>query len=306
MPGEIISGAAPTRMQLIALRKRHRIAERGGDLLREKLDALMIEFFQFAREISALRQRTQDILAQTYRRFAEAEMLMGFERLAEASLTVQDRFDVEASTRNVIGVSIPHASVKVRPLEGYPYSMLGTSSKLDEAVGLMSEAVKNMVELSAAEAAIRRLAEAIAATKRRVNSLEYIVIPRIENTIRYIEMSLQEREREDFFRLKRIKKRLEQEEAMQPVAPCFRRSSCLFMLAWVAGKNNGGWGQINSQALLENACKSFLLQIFSVFRLPFDGYLEQFMRRIDGQSESIRKVSHVLSFEVLPTPIFTT
>src|SRR3989442_758034 len=143
MPGEIISGAAPTRMQLIALRKRHRIAERGGDLLREKLDALMIEFFQFAREISALRQRTQDILAQTYRRFAEAEMLMGFERLAEA----------------------------------------------------------------------------IAGTKRRVNSLEYIVIPRIENTIRYIEMSLQEREREDFFRLKRIKKRLEQEEAMQPVAP---------------------------------------------------------------------------------------
>jgi len=109
--------------------------------------------------------------------------------------------------------------VKVRPLEGYPYSMLGTSSKLDEAVGLMSEAVKNMVELSAAEAAIRRLAEAIAATKRRVNSLEYIVIPRIENTIRYIEMSLQEREREDFFRLKRIKKRLEQEEAMQLVAP---------------------------------------------------------------------------------------
>ena len=219
MPGEIISGAAPTRMQLIALRKRHRIAERGGDLLREKLDALMIEFFQFAREISALRQRTQDILGQTYRRFAEAEMLMGFERLSEASLTVQDRFDVEASTRNVIGVSIPHASVKVRPLEGYPYSMLGTSAKLDEAVGLMSEAVKNMVELSAAEAAIRRLAEAIAATKRRVNSLEYIVIPRIENTIRYIEMSLQEREREDFFRLKRIKKRLEEEAATETVAP---------------------------------------------------------------------------------------
>src|SRR5437667_313731 len=96
-------------MELIALRRRRRIAQRGGDLLREKLDALMIEF-------------------------------------------------------------------------------------------------------SAAEAAIRRLAEAISATKRRVNSLENIVVPRIENTIRYIEMSLQERSREDFFRLKRIKTRLEEEE----------------------------------------------------------------------------------------------
>jgi len=96
--------------------------------------------------------------------------------------------------------------------------MIGTSAKLDEADALMTEAVKNVVELSAAEAAIRRLAEAIAATKRRVNSLEYIVIPRILNTVRYIEMSLQERAREDFFRLKRIKTRLEEEEERE-IAP---------------------------------------------------------------------------------------
>jgi V/A-type H+/Na+-transporting ATPase subunit D len=212
---DIIPGARPTRMELIALRKREKIAQRGQDLLREKLDALMIEFFQFAREITALRTKTQDILNQTYLRFAEAQMLMGATRLEETSLTAQDRFDVDASTRNVIGVSIPDVEVKVRPLEGYPYSMIGTSAKLDEAVALMTEAVKNVVELSAAEAAIRRLAEAIAATKRRVNSLEYIVIPRILSTIRYIEMSLQERAREDFFRLKRIKTRLEEEQEEQ-------------------------------------------------------------------------------------------
>ena len=212
---DIIPGARPTRMELIALRKREKIAQRGEDLLREKLDALMIEFFQFAREITALRTKTQDLLNQTYLRFAEAQMLMGATRLEETSLTAQDRFDVDASTRNVIGVSIPDVEVKVRPLEGYPYSMIGTSAKLDEAVALMTEAVKNVVELSAAEAAIRRLAEAIAATKRRVNSLEYIVIPRILNTIRYIEMSLQERAREDFFRLKRIKTRLEEEQEEQ-------------------------------------------------------------------------------------------
>lgn len=215
---DIIPGARPTRMELIALRKRRAIAQRGQDLLREKLDALMIEFFQFAREITALRAKTQDILTQTYKRFAEAQMLMGATRLEETSLTAQDRFDVDASTRNVIGVSIPDVEVQVKALEGYPYSMIGTSAKLDEAVALMTEAVKNVVELSAAEAAIRRLAEAIAATKRRVNSLEYIVIPRILNTIRYIELSLQERAREDFFRLKRIKTRLEEEEEEQLTA----------------------------------------------------------------------------------------
>jgi V/A-type H+-transporting ATPase subunit D len=211
---EIIQEARPTRMELIALRKRRRIAERGQDLLREKLDALMIEFFQFAREITALRTKTQDLLRRTYQKFAEAEMLMGASRLEETSFTSQDRYEVDASTRNVIGVLIPHVQVEVKPLEGYPYAVIGTSSKLDEAASLMSEAVKNVVELSAAEAAIRRLAEAIAATKRRVNSLEYIVIPRISNTIRYIEMMLQERAREDFFRLKRIKTRLESEQDM--------------------------------------------------------------------------------------------
>ena len=210
---DIIPEARPTRMELIALRKRRGIAQRGGDLLREKLDALMIEFFQFAREIAALRAKTQDLLRKTYVKFAEAQMLMGSTRMEETSLTTQDRFEVDASTRNVIGVSIPHVQVKINPLQGYPYSMIGTSAKLDEAVALMTEAVKNVVELSAAEAAIQRLAVAIAATKRRVNSLEYIVIPRIQNTIRYIEMSLQERAREDFFRLKRIKTRLEEEKA---------------------------------------------------------------------------------------------
>src|SRR2546430_2435712 len=215
---DILPGDRTNLMELIVDRTGRNIAQRGQDLLREKLDALMVEFFQVAREITALRAKTQDLLSRTYLRFAEAQMLMGATRLEETSLTAQDRFDVDATTRNVIGVSIPDVEVKVRPLEGYPYSMIGTSAKLDEAVALMTEAVKNVVELSAAEAAIRRLAEAIAATKRRVNSLEYIVIPRILNTIRYIEMSLQERAREDFFRLKRIKTRLEEEEERE-IAP---------------------------------------------------------------------------------------
>jgi V/A-type H+-transporting ATPase subunit D len=98
--------------------------------------------------------------------------------------------------------------VNVKPLTAFPYNVYDTSIKLDVATMKMAEAIKAVAELSSAEAAVMKLAEAIASTKRRVNSLEFVVIPRMLSTIRYIEMHLEEAEREDFFRLKRIKSRM--------------------------------------------------------------------------------------------------
>jgi V/A-type H+-transporting ATPase subunit D len=210
---ELIAGVHPTRMELLTLRKRRTIAERGRDLLREKLDALMIEFFQFVREINTLRARAQNLLAQAYESFVEAQMAMGSMKLEQTSVGVEDRFTIESKTRNVIGVTIPYIQVNVKPLSGFPYNVYDTSAQLDEATLKMAEAIKAIAELSSAEAAVKKLAEAIAATKRRVNSLEYIVIPRMHTTIRYIEMHLEEAEREDFFRLKRIKSRMAKAEA---------------------------------------------------------------------------------------------
>jgi len=209
---QILTGVHPTRMELLALRKRKQIAERGGDLLREKLDALMIEFFQFVREISALRTRSQQLLSEAYLQFSESQVSLGFTKLEEASLGVDDRFLLDTKSRNVIGVAIPFVQINVEAIDGVPYNMLETSAKLDEATAKMVDAVKAVAELSSSQAAIIKLAEAIASTKRRVNCLEFIIIPRMLNTIRYIEMHLQEREREDFFRLKRIKRRLEEEK----------------------------------------------------------------------------------------------
>ncbi len=206
---EIITGVHPTRMELLALRKRRKIAERGRDLLREKLDALMIEFFEFVREIATLRARSQELLAKGYEEFIWAQAVMGTLTLESASIGSEDRFVVDARPKNVIGVTLPYVQVQLKSGVFQNYNLLNTSAKLDDATIRMTEAVKAVVELSGAEAAVRKLAEAIASTKRRVNSLEYVVIPRMLNTIRYIEMHLEEREREDFFRLKRIKKRLE-------------------------------------------------------------------------------------------------
>jgi len=205
---ELIAGIHPTRMELLTLRKRRKIAERGRDLLREKLDALMIEFFQFVREIANLRAKAQEQLAKAYANFVEAQMAMGYMKLEQTSIGVDDRFSIDPKSRNVIGVIVPYLQVAVRPLDGFPYNVYDTSIKLDVATISMAEAIKLIAELSSAEAALMKLAQAIAATKRRVNSLEYIVIPRMVGTIRYIEMHLEEAEREDFFRLKRIKGRM--------------------------------------------------------------------------------------------------
>jgi V/A-type H+-transporting ATPase subunit D len=202
-------------MELLTLRKRRKIAERGCDLLREKLDALMIEFFQFVREITALRGKAQELLADAYDDFVEAQMAIGSMRLEQASVGVEDRFTIETKTRNVIGVTIPYVQVTLKPLSAFPYNPYDTSIKLDQATLKMAEAIKAIAELSSAEAAVKKLAEAIASTKRRVNSLEYVIIPRMLATIRYIEMHLEEAEREDFFRLKRIKGRMAKDNPVE-------------------------------------------------------------------------------------------
>jgi len=206
---QTLVGIHPTRMELLALKKRVKIAERGRDLLREKLDALMIKFFQLIREISNLRERTHEVLFQAYKDFSDAQMRMGFMGMLQTSLSVENRFLAEASSRNIIGVNIPVIETKSIPFKNYPYNPLNTSIKLDEGVLKMDKAIKLISELAENEVAVKRLGEAIASTKRRVNCLEYIIIPRMINTIKYIQMHLEEREREDLFRLKRIKKRLE-------------------------------------------------------------------------------------------------
>lgn len=208
---QIIAGARPTRMELLLLKKRKAIAERGAELLREKLDALMIEFFQFIREISALRNRSQELLFQAYSLFSEAQVSLGFRKIEESSYGINDQFTIDTSSRNVIGVTVPQIQVRAEAWKDCPYSLTETTAKLDDAVVRMVEAVKTVSELSGAEVAVKKLAEAIATTRRRVNSLENTIIPRIVSTIRYIEMHLEEREREDFFRLKRIKKKLQEE-----------------------------------------------------------------------------------------------
>lgn len=215
------TGIRMTRMELLTLKRRKALADRGRELLEEKLDALIMEFFEFIREIETLRSQVQKTLGEAYGIFTDAQVVIGTRKLRQVALTsTYDRFDIEAKTRNVMGIAIPvfqlTETTSVKPIQRY--SAVDTSAKLDEAVLKIGEVLRTVIVLAETEAAVRRLAEVITFTKRRVNCLKYVFIPKIDSTIRFIEMHLAEREREDFFRLKRVKAKLERaEKEVEPI-----------------------------------------------------------------------------------------
>ena len=136
---------------------------------------------------------------------------MGDLSVKKAALSVKESIDVEISSRSVMGVSVPVTNVKMekRSIVDRGYGFSDTTIQLDEAAKKYEESIKYLIELGEVEKTIFLLAEEIEATKRRVNALEHIMIPRFQNTEKYIDMRLQEMERENFVRLKMIRSTIE-------------------------------------------------------------------------------------------------
>jgi V/A-type H+-transporting ATPase subunit D len=140
-----------------------------------------------------------------------AEVLLGSRDIEQISdITLRD-IDIDVSIKNIMGVSIPvlKAYDLVRKVNERGYGFLSTTAKLDDAAKNFEESLLLLVNLAEVEESVRRIAEEIEKTKRRVNALEYIVIPRLKATIKHIEMRMEEIERESFMRLKKIKASLE-------------------------------------------------------------------------------------------------
>ncbi|MGP3668096.1 MAG: V-type ATP synthase subunit D [Candidatus Bathyarchaeota archaeon] len=216
MSREIVAGVHATRAEMLKLKRRVQIARRGHDLLVEKRDALLMHFFDAVGKFEKTRKRLEVVLIETYKKFIKARLSVGSDKIYELAYSMPERFEVDEKIRNIIGVSIPifEVYVKDKPEKGWWYDVHETSAAVDDAIRGMEEAIKLMVELAEVETAVKRLAEVIIMTKRRVNALEKVIIPRLENTVRYIQMQLEERTREDFFRLKRIKKIHEVQKAV--------------------------------------------------------------------------------------------
>jgi V/A-type H+-transporting ATPase subunit D len=216
MAVEKIEGINPTRMELLKLKTKVKLAHKGHRLLKQKRDALIIEFFNILEQAKGIRKQTEEELAAAFRELLLAEASLGTLRVAEASLAVQPSGGIERiESRNIMGIRVPTLELKEirRTLLERGYGLTTTSSRLDEASRRFEAVLKTIGELAEIEKSIRLLAEEIEKTKRRVNALENVLIPRLDATVKYIKMRLDEMERENFFKLKRIKALIEEREA---------------------------------------------------------------------------------------------
>jgi V/A-type H+-transporting ATPase subunit D len=202
-------------MELLQLKNRKRLAERGHDLLREKRDSLVMEFFNAIAEIKESRENVERTLAEAFTALTQAKMIMGPVKVLEFTSASKIYAELGISTRSMMGVIVPVLSIK-QELPNIPYSLADSSTHLDLTNEKFAEALQAIVRLAEIESTVKRLAIEIEKTKRRVSALESVVIPRLDATARFVKLALEERERSDFFRIKLVRNRqLDEKEGIQ-------------------------------------------------------------------------------------------
>ena len=199
---------SPTRMELTRLKGKLRTAQRGHKLLKDKRDELMKQFLEVVRENRALRTRVEAALMAAHSSFTVASALMSTEMLQQSLLYPKQSVELTMDFKNVMSVNVPEYHFQTRdaqPGDVYPYGFAATSGALDDAVDALSGVFQDMLRLAEMEKTAQLLAEEIEKTRRRVNALEYVKIPQMEEAIKYISMKLDENERSATIRLMKVK-----------------------------------------------------------------------------------------------------
>jgi V/A-type H+-transporting ATPase subunit D len=195
-------------MVLTGLKKRLKTAQRGHKLLKDKRDELMKRFLEIVRENKQLREEVEEKLNIVNSKFVMARALMNSELLEEALMFPKQHVELTASTRNIMSVDVPVLEFKA-DMNGegdiYPYGFANTSAELDGAIATLSELAPKLLKLAELEKSAQLMADEIEKTRRRVNALEYVLIPNLEETIRFIVMKLDENERGNLTRLMKVK-----------------------------------------------------------------------------------------------------
>lgn len=209
-----------TRMELLAIKAQISLARQGRDLLEEKRTALMKEFLRVADTIMERSDVLQQSATQARRALARAEATAGPEAIRSAALVSRADLPLEVTTTSVMGVKVPHIEQKrvSRSILERGYSIVGTSTTIDETASAFEAEVDAIISLAESELRFSRLAAEIRRTSRRLNALDHLLIPTLEADRDFIQMSLDERERADHFRLKLMKRILERKrETVEPV-----------------------------------------------------------------------------------------
>lgn len=207
----------PTRMELSKLKKRLSTATRGHKLLKDKQDELMRRFIDLIKYNNKLRGEVEEKLQGAFKDFLMASAAISPEFLEEAISYPKESISLELAEKNIMSVNVPVMNF-VRKLEGdsgsiYPYGFYSTSSELDNSIEQLYLILPKLLELAEVEKSCQLMADEIEKTRRRVNALEYMTIPQLQETIKYIKMKLDENERGALSRLMKVKDMMEKAQA---------------------------------------------------------------------------------------------
>ena len=202
-----IADVKPTRSELIATRRRIKLSISGHKLLKMKRDGLIIEFFELLPKVKDMRSQLVKLYTVADKKLAVAMVADGKSALRSAANCVRTPPQVVLSENNIMGVVVPKIKVSTieKSVEERGYGVIGPSVRIDESVHAFEKLAEKVLEAAELETTMKKLLDEIESTKRRVNALEFKVIPQLEEVAAYITLRLEELERENVFRLKRIK-----------------------------------------------------------------------------------------------------
>ncbi len=207
----------PTRKNLMAIEDRIELSERGHDTLEQKRDGLIMEFMDILDQAQDVRSDMADDYERAQRKLDMARAMEGDVAVRGAAAALKEHPEITTRSKNIMGVVVPQIeSTKVKKnLDERGYGLLGSSARIDEAADAYEELLETIILAAEVETAMKKMLEEIETTKRRVNALEFTLLPQLYENQEYIEQKLEEQEREEIFRLKKIKAKKEAEEAAE-------------------------------------------------------------------------------------------
>jgi V/A-type H+-transporting ATPase subunit D len=203
----------PTRKNLMEIEDRIELSEQGHDTLEQKRDGLIMEFMDILDQAKDVRSELGEDYERAQRRIDMARALEGDVAVRGAAAALQETPEITTESKSIMGVHVPQIeSSRVRKsLDQRGYGVLGTSARIDEAAEAYEELLESIILAAEVETAMRKLLDEIETTSRRVNALEFKLLPELREAQEYIEQKLEEQEREEIFRLKKIKAKKEAE-----------------------------------------------------------------------------------------------
>ncbi len=203
----------PTRMELRRLKTRLKTAVRGHKLLKDKSDETIRQFMVYIKENKRLREEIEEKLSAALRSFLLAGSVMTSQVLEEAVAMPAFTLELQTGKANIMSVEVPTIQVKEgEKTDLYPYSFASVSAELDGSIATLSDLIADLVHLAEVEKTCNMLADEIEKNRRRVNALEYVMIPQLTETIKYITMKLDENERSNTIRLMKVKSIIQNEQ----------------------------------------------------------------------------------------------